>query len=115
MKLKVKGANTMGLQILAWSMVLIGLILVAWGFFEFPVNESLTQDFLSLALSGVVLLAGGLAILKTPAWLVIAVIIIATILLAIYIWNFHMGIANTLISYIIMLGIVGWLISLVVK
>jgi len=33
MNLKTKGANTMGLQILGWSIVIIGLILVVWGFF----------------------------------------------------------------------------------
>lgn len=115
MNLKTKGVSAMGLQILAWSMLLIGLILVAWGFIEFPISESLTQDFLSLALSGMVLIAGGLAILQTPAWLIIAAIIITTLLLAIYIWNFQMGLANTLISYVIMLALVGWLISLVLK
>lgn len=105
----------MGLQILGWSMLIIGLILIVWGFIEFPENEWLKGDFLSLALSGVVLITGALAILKISPWLIIIAIIIATVLLAIYIWNFHMGIANTLISYVVVLAVVSWLISLVLK
>ncbi|MCF1584418.1 hypothetical protein LQF61_06980 [Tetragenococcus koreensis] len=105
----------MGLQILGWTMVIVGLIVDAWGVVEFPVSEFLKSDFLSFAVSGVVLIAGGLAVLKMPAWLTIAAIIAATILLALFIWNFRMGIANTLISYVIMLAIVGWLISLLLK
>ncbi|GBD61948.1 putative uncharacterized protein [Tetragenococcus halophilus subsp. halophilus] len=111
----MKGVNIMGLQILGWTMVVVGLIVDAWGFVEFPVNEFLKSDFLSLIVSGAVLIAGGLAVLKMPAWLTIAAIIVATIVLALYIWSFRMGIANTLISYIIMFAIVGWLISLLLK
>lgn len=66
-------------------------------------------------MSGMVLVAGGLAILKAPAWLIIAAIIIATVLLAIYIWNFNMSLANTLISYVVTLAFVGWLTSLMIK
>ncbi len=113
--IKRKGKNRMGLQILGWSMLIIGLILIVWGFIEFPENEWLKGDFLSLALSGVVLITGALAILKISPWLIIVAIIIATVLLAIYIWNFHMGIANTLISYVVVLAVVSWLISLVLK
>lgn len=105
----------MGLQILGWSMLIIGLILIVWGFVEFPESEWLKDDFLSLALSGAVLIAGSLAILKMSPWLIITAIIVVTLLLAIYIWNFHMGIANTIISYVVALAIVGWLISLVLK
>ncbi|MCF1685614.1 hypothetical protein LQF67_08430 [Tetragenococcus halophilus] len=105
----------MGLQILGWTMVIVGLIVEAWGVVEFPVSEFLKSDFLSFVVSGVVLIAGGLAVLKMPAWLTIAVIIVATIFLALFIWSFRMGIANTLISYVIMLAIVGWLISLLLK
>ncbi len=111
----MKGVSIMGLQILGWTMVIVGLIVEAWGVVEFPVSEFLKSDFLSLAVSGVVLIAGGLAVLKMPVWLIIAAIIVATILLALYIWSFRMGIANTLISYVIMLAIVGWLISLLLK
>jgi len=111
----MKGVSIMGLQILGWTMVIVGLIVEAWGVVEFPVSEFLKSDFLSFVVSGVVLIAGGLAVLKMPAWLTIAVIIVATIFLALFIWSFRMGIANTLISYVIMLAIVGWLISLLLK
>ncbi|MDN6567852.1 MAG: hypothetical protein L0L19_02940, partial [Tetragenococcus halophilus] len=66
----------MGLQILGWTMVIVGLIVEAWGVVEFPVSEFLKSDFLSFVVSGVVLIAGGLAVLKMPAWLTIAAIIV---------------------------------------
>ncbi|MFD1413059.1 hypothetical protein [Oceanobacillus jeddahense] len=105
----------MVLQILSWSMLIIGFIIIIWGFFEFPANEWVGKDFLSFAISGMILIAGGLAILKASAGLIIAAIIIAALLLAVYIWIFQMGAANTLISYVITLALVGWLISLVLK
>lgn len=115
LNLKMKEVSIMGLQILGWTMVIVGLIVDAWGVVEFPASEFLKSDFLSFVVSGVVLIAGGLAVLKMPAWLTIAAIIVATIFLALFIWSFRMGIANTLISYVIILAVVGWLISLLLK
>lgn len=110
-----KGEHTMGLLIFGWSLVIIGVIIGLWSFFEFPMTEWLGLDFLSFVVSAVVLLAVGLAILKMPAWLIIVTIIIGALLLLLYVWKFQMGFAESLISYIIIVALTTWLVSLVVR
>jgi uncharacterized membrane protein len=110
-----KGGRTMGLQILGWSLLVIGIIITLWGFFEFPVNQWLRLDFLNYAVSGIVLIAGGLAILKLPAVLIIAAILIAALLLVLYTWQAPMDFVVSLITYIIIAALAIWLISLVIK
>jgi fatty acid desaturase len=110
-----KGGRTMGLQILGWSLIVIGIIITLWGFFEFPMNQWLGLDFLSFAVSGVVLIAGGLAILKLPAVLIIAAILAAALLLVLYTWQMPLDFGVALISYIIIAALAIWLISLVLK
>lgn len=105
----------MGLLIFGWSLVIIGVIIGLWSFFEFPMTEWLGLDFLSFVVSAVVLLAVGLAILKMPAWLIIVTIIIGALLLLLYVWKFQMGFAESLISYIIIVALTTWLVSLVVR
>src|SRR5690625_626686 len=110
-----KGGRTMGLQILGWSLIVIGIIITLWGFFEFPMNQWLGLDFLNFAVSGVVLIAGGLAILKLPAVLIIAAILAAALLLVLYTWQMPLDFGVALISYIIIAALAIWLISLVLK
>jgi len=110
-----KGGRTMGLQILGWSLLVIGIIITLWGFFEFPMSQWLGLDFLSFAVSGIVLIAGGLAILKSPAVLIIAAILIAALLLVLFTWQAQMDFGVSLITYIIIAALAIWLISLVLK
>ena len=110
-----KGGRTMGLQILGWSLLVIGIIITLWGFFEFSMDQWLGLDFLSFAVSGIVLIGVGLAILKLPAVLIIAAILIAGLLLVLYTWQAPMDFGVSLITYIIIAALAIWLISLVLK
>lgn len=110
-----KGGRTMGLQILGWSLLIIGIIITLWGFFEFPMNQWLGLDFLSFTVSGVVLIAGGMAILKSPAVLIIAAILVAALLLVLFTWQAQIDFGVSLITYIIIAALAIWLISLVLK
>ncbi len=109
---KQKGGRTMGLQILGWSLLVIGGIISFWGVFEFPMNQWLGLEFLSFAVSGIVLIAGGLAILKSPAVLIIAAILIAALLLVLYTWQAPIDFGASLITYVIIAALAIWLISL---
>ncbi|WP_440896360.1 hypothetical protein ACS127_17840 [Amphibacillus sp. Q70] len=110
-----KGERSMGLLILGWSLVIIGIVIGLWGFFEFPLTEWLSLNFLSLVVSAVVLLAIGFVILKMPVWLIILAIVIGALLLLFYVWKFQMGFVESLISYIIIVALAIWLVSLVVR
>ncbi|GAB2571784.1 hypothetical protein GCM10026983_43290 [Gracilibacillus alcaliphilus] len=105
----------MGWQILGWSLVIIGVVIILWGLFEFPMNQWLELDFLSFVVSGMVSIAIGLAICKAAAFLIIAAILISTLLLVVYIWQAALGMGMSMISYIVMAALVTWLISLVLK
>ncbi|WP_188734265.1 hypothetical protein [Oceanobacillus neutriphilus] len=105
----------MGLQILGWSFVVIGVVIILWGLFEFPMNQWLGLDFLSFAASGMVAIAIGLAICKAAAFLIIAAILVTALLLILYIWQAAMGMGMSIISYVVTAALVTWLISLVLK
>lgn len=110
-----KGGRSMGLQILGWSMVVIGAVMAIWGFYEYPASEWWGIGFLNYVVSGMVLIAGGLAILKISALLTVAAIIIAALLLAVYIWNMQLDFFSALLSYVLTAALTTWLVSLLLR
>ncbi|MFD1413038.1 hypothetical protein [Oceanobacillus jeddahense] len=104
-----------GFQILGGTFLVIGIVILIWGFFEIPMNQWLGLDFLSFAFSGMVLITSGLAICKAPSFLTIVTILISALILALYIWAAAMGMGMTILSYIIAAAITLWLISLALK
>lgn len=107
-----KGWFQMGLVILGWSIIIIGLVIAIWGMIDFPISEWLGPDFLSLIVSSFVLITGGLAVLTAPAWMTISGIVLTTLFVFGYIWQIQMETAMTVISYIILGALAAWLISL---
>ncbi|WP_062049164.1 hypothetical protein [Bacillus sp. JCM 19034] len=110
-----KGGRSMGLQILGWSMVVIGAVIAIWGFYEFPASEWFGIGFLNYVVSGMVLIAGGLALLKVSALMTVAAIIIASLLLAVYIWNMQLDFFSALLSYVLTAALTTWLVSLLLR
>ncbi|WP_040979428.1 hypothetical protein [Oceanobacillus jeddahense] len=102
-------------QILGGTFLVIGIVILIWGFFEIPMNQWLGLDFLSFAFSGMILITSGLAICKAPSFLTIVTILISVLILALYIWAAAMGMGMTILSYIIAAAITIWLISLTLK
>lgn len=102
----------MGLLILGWVMIVVAVILGLMGAFSFPVGKWAQPEFLSMLVSALVLLAGGMAVIKAASWMTILAIILAAVSLIVYAWSLKMDLGPTIISYVIIIALAGWLISL---
>lgn len=95
----------MGLLILGWVMIVVAVILGLMGAFSFPVGKWAQPEFLSMFVSALVLLAGGMAVIKAASWMTILAIILAAVSLIVYAWSLKMDLGPTIISYVIIIAL----------
>jgi len=107
--------RSMGFIILGWSFVVIGVIVAIWGFMEYPASAWLSTELLAFAIGGASFIAAGLAILKTPGWLIAIAILIAALLLIIFIWKSNMDLPSALLSSVVVAALTTWLVHLSLK
>ncbi|MFB9278707.1 hypothetical protein [Cohnella cellulosilytica] len=107
--------RSMGLVILGWSLVVVGVVIASWGFFEVPASSWRETEFLAFAIGGMAFIAGGLAFLKVPGWLIVIAIMIAALLLILFIWKSQLDWGSALLCYVTVAALAAWLVRLALK
>lgn len=110
-----KEEHAMGLSILGWSLVVIGVITAVWGFIEIPASNWWGTEFLAFAIGGLIFIAGGLAFLKMPGGLITIAILLAALLLILFIWKAQLELASAILCYVVVAALAAWLIKLALR
>lgn len=104
-----------GLTILGYALIVLGVITCIWGGGQYPVNL-MDPNFMSFLVSGLVLLTIGVAVIhNAPTWLILGAIFVTGLTTIVYIIGFKMPIYVLLSGIVVVLGLVLWLTTLVLK
>lgn len=109
---KKKGRNTMnGWSILGICLVVVSLLTIVWGGYQYPVNF-LDTEFMSYVVGGLIFATIGLFLISgVPVSVKIVGILLSTASLLLYIYGFEgMDLILKLISFVPVIGFAAWLI-----
>ncbi|AGL02822.1 helix-turn-helix domain-containing protein [Desulfoscipio gibsoniae] len=108
-------ANMSGLTILGYILIALGVITCIWGGGQYPVNL-MTPNFMSYLVGGLFLLTIGIAVIhKVPSWLILGAIFVTGAATILYMIGLKMPIYALLSGIVVILGLVLWLTTLVLK
>ncbi len=107
--------NMSGLTILGYVLVALGVITGIWGGGQYSVNL-MDPKFMSFLVGGLFLLTIGIALIRNvPSWLILGAIFVTGAAAIVYMVGLKMHIYTLLAGIVVILGLVLWLTTLVLK
>lgn len=104
-----------GLTILGYVLIALGIITCIWGGGQFPVNL-MDKNFMSFLVGGLFSLTMGIAVIRNvPFWLILGAILVTGAATVVYMIGLKMDIYTLLAGIVVILGLVWWLTTLVLK
>jgi hypothetical protein len=104
-----------GLTILGYVLIALGVITCIWGGGQYPI--SLTEsNFMSFLVGGLFLITIGIAVIQNvPSWLIFGAILVTGATTIVYMIGLKMHIYALLSGIVVILGLMLWLVTLVLK
>ncbi len=104
-----------GLTILGYVLIVLGVITCIWGGGQYSVNL-MDPNFMSFLVGGLFLLTVGIAVIRNvPSWLILGAIFVTGAATIVYMVGLKMHIYSLLAGIVVILGLVLWLTTLVLK
>lgn len=107
--------NMSGLTILGYVLIALGVITCIWGGGQYSVNL-MDPNFMSFLVGGLFLITVGIAVIRNvPSWLILGAIFVTGVATIVYMVGLKMHIYTLLAGIVVILGLVLWLTTLVLK
>ncbi|WP_434509854.1 helix-turn-helix domain-containing protein [Desulfitobacterium sp. AusDCA] len=107
--------NMSGLTILGYVLIALGVITCIWGGGQYSVNL-MDPNFMSFLVGGLFLVTVGIAVIRNvPSWLILGAIFVTGAATIVYMVGLEMPIYALLAGIVVILGLVLWLTTLVLK
>ena len=107
--------NMSGLTILGYVLIALGVITCIWGGRQYSVNL-MDPKFMSFLVGGLFLLTMGIAVIRyVPFWLILGAIFVSGAVTIVYMVGTKMHIYALLSGIVVILGLVLWFTTLVLK
>lgn len=107
--------NMAGLTILGYVLIALGVVTCIWGGGQYPVNLRETS-FMSFLIGGLFLVTTGIALIHhVPSWLLIGALFVTGIVIITFMVVVKMEMFPLLAGIVVIVGIVLWLTTLVLK
>ncbi len=107
--------NMSGLSILGYVLIALGVITCIWGGGQFPVSL-MDKNFMSFLVGGLFLVTIGIAVIRNvPSWLIVGAIFVTGAASIVYMIILKIQTFTLLAGIVVILGLVFWLTTLVLK